>query len=92
MHTHSTSPEAAQAIRTMHAIASRPERNDIGVITKQIQAQLDVVTAQFCCVEPQSVTEMKLFLQKPQQDFSAFRNTLVNHVASVAKEMEVALA
>lgn len=92
MHTHSASPEAAQAIRTMHTIACRPERDDIAAITKQIQAQLGVVTEQFCCVEPQSVTELKLFLQRPQQDFSAFRTALLNHVTSVAREMGVAVA
>lgn len=92
MHTHSTNPEAAQAIRTMYNIACRPERDDVEAVIKQIRAQLDVVTEQFCCVEPQSVTEMKLFLQKPQRDFSAFRDALVNHVTSVAKEMGVAVA
>lgn len=92
MHTYSASPEATQAIQTMHAIACRPERDDIGAITKQIQAQLDVVTEQFCCVEPQSVTELKLFLQKPQPDFSAFRAALLDHVARVAREMGVAAA
>lgn len=91
MHTHSTSPEAAQAIRSMHAIACAPDRDDVGAVAKQIQAQLDIVTEQFCCVEPLSVTELKLFLQKPQQDFSAFRAALANHVTSVAKEMGVAV-
>lgn len=91
MHTHGTSPEATQAIQAMHAIACRPEHDDIGAVAKRIQAHLEVVAEQFCCAEPRSVTEMKLFLQKPQQDFDAFRAALVDHVASVAREMDVAV-